>query len=152
MALNKKLPIVTEELMPAKKRTIMTNTITLSSDMENIILIDDGKACTHNLSHANGLIVGTLRGQIVAGTAESLPEAAEILQTITLSLDTERWTIYYDRPKKTLNVIGATDIDLGLVGDNEPPTKAMVYRLSIGGNPVHIRRSGNTITLCLIKA
>ena len=144
--------MLSEQIAPAKKRTTMTNSITFSSDMDSLILIDDGKACSHNLSHVNGLIVGTLRGQIVAGTSESLPEASEILKTITVSLENERWTVLYDRPKKTFNVIGATDIDLGLVGENDPPTKALVYRINIGGNPVHIRRVGNTITFSLIKS
>jgi len=152
MALKKKLPILSEEVTSATKRTIMTNTITLSSNMDSLILIDEGKATVHLLSHPNGLIIGTLRGQILAGTSESLPEAAEILKTITISLEAERWTIFYDRPGRTLNVIGATDIDLGLVGDREAPSKAVVHKLDIGGNPVHIRRSGNTITFSLLKA
>lgn len=152
MALKKKLPVQKDAIAQATKRTMMTNTITLSSNMDTLILIDEGKAAVHSLTHPNGLMIGTLRGQIVAGTSESLPEAAEILKTITISLETERWTVFYDRTGKTLNVIGATDIDLGLIGDKEAPSKALVHRLAIGGNPVHIRRNGNTITISLIKA
>jgi len=151
MALKKKLPILSPEVTSTNKRTIMTNTITLSSNMDSLILIDEGKAAIHNLSHPNGLIIGTLRGQIVAGTSESLPEATEVVKTITLSLEAERWTIFYDRPGKILNVIGATDIDLGLVGDREAPSNAVIHRIAIGGNPVHVRRDGNTITLSLLK-
>ena len=152
MALKKKLPIQKDVIAQATKRTIMTNTITLSSNMDSLILIDEGKATVHLLSHPNGLIIGTLRGQILAGTSESLPEAAEILKTITISLEAERWTIFYDRPGRTLNVIGATDIDLGLVGDREAPSRAVVHKLAIGGNPVHVRRIGNTITISLLKS
>ncbi len=150
MATKKILPVIPTDIGPATKRTAMTNTITFSSDMETLFVIDDGKACAYNLSHPNGVIIGTLRGQVVAGTAEALPPDGDVLQRITLNLQKAQWTAYYRRPLQTLNVIGATDIDLGL--SDEKDSKAMVHRFPIGGNPVHIKRSGNTITLALIKA
>ncbi len=150
MATKKQLAMLTEDITPAKQPRVVTNTITFSSDMESLFIVDDGKASSFNLSHPNGVIVGTLRGQVVAGTAESAPDDSEVLQKVVISLQRAQWTAFYRRPTQTLNVIGATDIDLGLMADKEG--KATVHRFLIGGNAVHLHRSGNTLTISLIKS
>lgn len=150
MASKKTLPASRDAFKTESKQRDMTNTVAFSSDMENLYIIDDGKVNTYNLSHPNGVLVGTLRGQITAATAEALPASSDVLRTVTLNLQKNHWTAFYRRPQQTLNVIGATDIDLGFTGEGDG--KATLHRFIIGGNPVHIRRSGQTITLSLIKA
>ncbi len=146
----KKLPVLGDQPIEVKQTRSTTNTIAFSSDMDMLFVIDDGKVLPFNLLHPNGVIVGTLRGQVVAGTAVSVPADNDVQQKVTISLQKAHWTVFYRRPVQTLNVIGATDIDLSFTGDTE--IKAQAFRLSLAGAPIHVRRSGNFITFSVLKA
>ena len=141
---------MTEEVTPVRQNRVLTNTLTFSTDMEALFVVDNGKVSSYDLTHPNGIFIGTVRGQVTAGTAERVPEESDVVQKVTLNLQKAHWTVAYRRPTQTLNVIGATDIDLGLMSDKEG--RASVHRFPIGGNVVHVQRSENSITIRLIKA
>ena len=66
-----------EPIAERKVTTTMLNSITLSSDMEVLYLIDNGRAIPFKLSAAKGILIGTLGKQLVVATAVDSPEAPE---------------------------------------------------------------------------
>lgn len=149
MATKKVLPVERDELTSIRQRATITNTVALSSDMDTLYIIENGRPFEYSLLHPNGIFVGTMRGQIVAGTAEGQPTADEVERKITLSAKRSFWTATYRRSDQTFNVIGATDIDVGIVESVE--LKTQIHRLPIGKALLHIRRSGDNITICVMK-
>lgn len=148
MPSKKKISTV-DDPISSKKSRLLSNTVAISSDMESLYIIDTGKVLEFNLSHPNGILIGTLRGQVIAATADKLPADSEIINKVVLPLQGMQWTTFYHRPAQTLNVIGATDIDLSFSESSD--VKAQLHRLTIGVNPVHVRRIGNQIVIYILK-
>ena len=145
---SKKKPFGTEEPSITIK-TKPANTIAISSDMESLFVIDSGNVLEFNLSNPNGVLIGALRGQVVAITADKLPADAEIVNKVVLPLKGAQWTTFYRRPTQTLHVIGATDIDLSFTESSD--IKAQLHRFTISANPIHVRRSGSNIIIYVLK-
>ena len=55
----------------------MTNTITLSSDMLQLYLIDRGRAIEYQLNTNNGVLIGMLMGQVTVVSAKEAPQDQE---------------------------------------------------------------------------
>jgi hypothetical protein len=146
---SKKKPFGTEEPATTLKSKTAANTVALSSDMESLYVIDSGKLLEFSLTNPNGVLIGTLKGQVIAATADKLPADAEILNKIVLPLKGAQWTTFYHRPAQTLHVIGATDIDLSFTESSN--VKAQLHRITIGTNPVHLHRSGSNIIIYILK-
>ncbi len=146
---SKKKPTGTVEPSISIKNRPAGNTLALSSDMELLYVIDSGKVLEFKLSHPNGIFIGTLRGQVVATTAEKLPADTEIVNKVVLPLKGAQWTTFYRQPTQTLYVIGATDIDLSFTESSD--IKAQLHRFTIGTSPMHVRRSGSNIIIYVLK-
>ncbi len=71
----KRPPVTEEPLAERKVTTTMLNSITLSSDMETLYLIDNGRAIPFKLSSPKGILIGTLGNQLVVATAVDKPDA-----------------------------------------------------------------------------
>ncbi len=122
-----------------KHATTMLNSISLSSDMKTLYLIDNGKPIAYDLTVPEGVIVGLLGDQLVVATAVSppAPDTTELEttsdETVMLRSDdseTERrerpekvsfkatkdsqYALTYNGEHQTLGIIGFDDIDLGL--------------------------------------
>ena len=143
----------------------MVNTITLSSDMETLFLIDDGRAIEYDLGSPKGLLIGTLNGQLTVATApvdspndddESGATAPPTDQdgsrtVVKVSTKNAQWSATYNLKTQTLFFIGATDIDIGEPnvargGDATPK----VFGFDLKGRVANIRRIGNAIEIALI--
>lgn len=141
----------------------MVNTVSLSSDMQSLFLIDDGRAFAFPLDAVKGVYIGSLKGQITAATAldPATDEPIDTKKGKTLKLTTTKaqWTIAYYRKSEVLGIIGATDIDSSLIGatdidsslksggDNflEAPSKAYLFDLKFF--IVNVRRVGNALEI-----
>lgn len=141
--------------------TTMVNTLTLSSDMETLYLIDNGRAIAFPLNSKDGILIGTLKGQITVATGFKIPEtngasglasdssgAALPTKKRTLKLpvkENSQWTGTYNRPHGILAFIGATEIDLGIADDQQIKPQAFLFDLK--NKVVNVRRNKNAIEI-----
>ncbi len=121
-----------------KYTTVMLNSISLSSDMRTLYLIDNGRAIAYDLTVPQGVLVGLLGDQLVVATAVGLPDPDD---DVDPGLTTEtgggsaidagsrsmpetqftfkigeksQYSLSYNAQRKALGVIGTTDIVLNL--------------------------------------
>jgi len=128
----------------------MVNTITFSTNMERLYLIDDGRSIEFNLEGNNGILVGTLRGQITVATAFEFPkpdgdapdEGRGTSIPASLKLETEKtvWSGAFHRKQRVLCLIGATEIEIREPGDKKFDYRPELHFFNIEENTLHIRR------------
>lgn len=141
--------------------TTMVNSVTLSSDMTKLYVIDNGRAIVFDLEAKNGVILGTLDGQITAATAlpviaetgeggANTPAAAAPRAVKSFKVDTSKgqWTMFFIKDKTTLGVIGAVDIDFGVTGGTAA-TECKFELFNVGVNTLNIKRTGIFIEFTL---
>ncbi len=118
-----------------KHTTLMLNSISLSSDMKTLYLIDNGRAIPFDLTVPEGVLVGLLGGQLVVATGSTLPvpqevplptaegavEGAEVARTRPVEKtytfkagENSQYTVSYNGKNKALSVIGVGDIVINL--------------------------------------
>ena len=141
--------------------TTMVNTLTLSSDMETLYLIDNGRSIAFPLNNKDGILIGTLRGQITVATGlkfneetdtsdedDSNSSAAKRRKALKLPvLENTQWTASYNKPNGVMAFIGATEIDFGIAEEEEPTVKCHTYLFDLKSKVVNIRRLGNAIEI-----
>lgn len=143
--------------------TNMLNSITLSSDMKTLYLIDNGRAISYSLESGNGILIGALKEQLVVASAlvpiEENPtpdgggSATRRAADVKLRLNTtgkNQWTLTYNRPNKTLSVIGVGDIEIGLRNpDNSKECDS--HTLNLGKSIIHIIKKGDEIEITSLE-
>ena len=132
--------------MPVKKHiTTMVNSITVSSDMSTLYLIDNGRSIDFPFNNPRGVLIGSLKGQLSVATAIEPPTSEEIAAAKTIKLPTEKaqWTMFYYIDKETLAIVGASDIDIAISEPGTPECNQNFFDLS--QDIVRIRRIGNAI-------
>ncbi len=150
---------VTEATKSFKIVTTMVNSVTLSSDMTKLYVIDNGRAIVFDLEAKNGVILGTLDGQITAATAlppaagteesgANNPAASRAVKSFKVDVSKGQWTLFFIRDKTTLGVIGAVDIDFGVTGA-APATECKFELFNVGVNTLNIKKAGNFIEFIL---
>jgi hypothetical protein len=99
----------------------MINTITFSSDLQKILLVDDANVFEFDLNTPKGVIIGTLGGQLAAtaGTNQLADESSES-KTFRLPAVAGQWTLLYEAKENRLSVIGADSVNALLGIGNEP--------------------------------
>jgi hypothetical protein len=153
---------------PSTKQPVkrMINSITLSSDMETLYLIDNGRAVSFSLLDNRGILIGLLGGQLTVVSAVSANDEASApggatggdlvapraaAGRLVLPIATRKqWTVSFNQDSGILAIIGATDIDSGISGQQE--TKAEAYIFKLQGKAVQIRRRGATLEAALVDA
>lgn len=123
----------------------MVNSITVSSDMSTLYLIDNGRSIDFPFNNPRGVLIGSLKGQLSVATAIEPPSSEEMAEAKTLKLPTEnaQWTMFYHFDDRVLGIIGASDIDFAKPEPPEPQCNQNFFELE--GNIVRIRRIGNAI-------
>lgn len=136
----------------------MLNSISLSSDMKTLYLIDNGRAISYDLEAGNGVLIGALGEQLVVASAltpvENVPttggSAANSRATANkISLPTKagnQWTLTYTRSTRTLSVIGITDIDIGLRTSGSS-NDCDSHLLGLGKSIVHMAKKNDVIEI-----
>ncbi len=151
------------EQKPFKQYTsVMINTITLSSEMDILFLVDNGRAIDFPLDNKNGVLVGTLRGQITVATAFELPKEPsgndpEGPKKLVLPIPRFQWTFTYNKPSRSFITVGATDVNFGAVPPN-PDNKIGRGEIEVQGHlfdisdkVLHIRRVGEQLEFLLLE-
>ncbi len=123
----------------------MVNSITVSSDMSTLYLIDNGRSIDFPFNNPRGVLIGSLKGQLSVATAIEPPSAEENTAAKTIKLPTEnaQWTMFYHIDDSTLAIVGATDIDFAKPEPTPPVCNQNFFDLE--SNVVRIRRIGNAI-------
>lgn len=117
---------------PIPFRPVRVNSITLSTDMRTVYLIDRDRAAKFLLDSDEGVFIGLLRKQLAVVTAPEAPPEVKPDEVATLdnpSLEGKKrlllpvprnqWTLLYNDPTRSLGVIGATDVTLGVAVPGE---------------------------------
>jgi hypothetical protein len=111
-----------------KHKTTMLNSITLSTDMKTLYLIDNGRAIPYDLTVPQGIMVGLLGDQLVVATGLPEPEdgggnepAGDLneekpgIDKITLKADAKsQFTLSYNSKSKAFGIIGSDDVVIHL--------------------------------------
>jgi len=143
--------------------TNMLNSITLSSDMKTLYLIDNGRAISYSLESGNGILIGALKDQLVVASAltpmEENPTPDGGGTTGSRAADTKlrlnttgqnQWTLTYNRPNKTLSVIGIGDIEISLRNpDNSKECDS--HTLNLGKSIIHIIKKNEVIEITSLE-
>lgn len=131
----------------------MTNSISFSSDMTKLYLIDNDRCVSFDLTKPNGVLVGLIKDQVAVVTAAtSIPDTVpgKTVNNITLSTKDSQYTVVYNDSHTTMFVIGATDIDSAITaGDNEPKTRIKSINLSQGA--VNVKRVGTNLVFTYLS-
>ena len=140
-----------------KYTTTMLNSISLSSDMRTLYLIDNGRAISFDLTVPQGVLVGLLGDQLVVATAVSLPKPSDTpidptgtgpstegevvgggrrptptpeFEKFTFKAgENSQYTLSYNAKNKALSVIGLDDIIIRLETPEGPGCSDKVFSL-----------------------
>lgn len=147
----------------------MVNTITLSTDMTTLYLIEgNNRVIPYSLHAIGGVYIGLIGGQltvvsalepmpdpgtkpILAATNRSItateePEGRPIRRVKSVKLDTKRaqWSALFVRQNLGLVLIGATDIDVSRPGESDD-LEAEGYVFDLREGYVNIRKAGDSL-------
>lgn len=126
----------------------MLNTITLSTDLSKLYLIDNGKLVTFSLDTPNGLTIGLLEGQLAVVTKQDPPSgssgpvagptvedegalisvgsrtAAAKKKDLRFELEERnQYSVTFNSANQAMGIIGATDIISTITVPDNPPTE-----------------------------
>ena len=161
-----------------KHTTVMLNSISLSSDMKTLYLIDNGRAIPFDLTVKEGVLIGMLGGQLVVATAVNLPTASDTpvgtsepttdgevaggrrpvplpvpeLEKFTFKAgEDSQYTFSYNAKNKALTVIGLDDIIINLEAPDETECRDKVFKLD-GKNILNVRWSGDELIVLKVPS
>lgn len=125
----------------------MSNSITLSTDMNTLYLIDDERAIPFDLT-GKGAIIGTLGGQVSVISASSSKELASKVTNKEsrkeFPLKNSQWTVNYNEQYALMHVVGALDEDAWIANPADG-SKCGVFTYNLEKEIVGIRRVGDTL-------
>ena len=136
-----------------KHTTTMLNSISLSSDMKTLYLIDNGRAIPFDLTVPQGVLVGLLGDQLVVATAVNRPQSGElpvepdptageevnvsggrgpepVLAKHTFKAgENSQYTVSYNSKNRALGIIGVDDIVIHLEAPEDVNCTDKVFSL-----------------------
>lgn len=146
--------------VPAPSPFYGPNTITLSTDMSTIYLIDGGRAIPFSLNTIGGVLVGEIKGQLTVVSAfDNIPTedpsknletfstaravGIPVVKTATVPTNKGNWNFIHIREQRKLCIIGAVDIDVSIQKGNTLEAQAYLFDLQEGF--INIQRVGNSL-------
>jgi hypothetical protein len=125
----------------------MSNTITLSTDMSTLYLIDDERAIPFDLT-GKGAVIGTVGGQIsvVSASTSKTPFSADKSNVTRkeFPIKNNQWTVNFNEENVAMHVVGVVDIDLTIANPTKETECAKVgYDLT--SQLVSMRKTGNVL-------
>ncbi len=123
----------------------MTNSISLSSDLNTLFLIEESQVVAFPLVSKQGILIGNIQGQLVAATNKNAIDKKTV-KIETVETDKSQIQFYYSDSLKQAFII-IIDIDANK-GPNDSPNfnyRALTYNLA--KENIVIRKSENKIFL-----
>lgn len=140
----------------------MINSITLSSDMKTLYLIDNGRAIDFPIDDKVGILIGKIGNQISVATAVNPIETDEGVgdnrgassradgrRVIKLSAAAKsQWTMTFHEGTHQLGIIGTTDIDLSLTHPQD--VECDTHFINLTNKIINIRRIADELELIVM--
>lgn len=153
-----KLAIVTKHLYTSK----MINSITLSSDMKTLYLIDNGRAIDFPIDSEVGILIGKIGNQLSVATAVSPIDqndnsddtkvssrsAGNRVVKIPADAKKSQWTMSFHVDTSQIVIIGTTDIDLSLTTADD--VNCGQHIVDLAHKYINIRRKADELELIII--
>ncbi|MEM7571829.1 MAG: hypothetical protein AAF433_02960 [Bacteroidota bacterium] len=147
--------------------SLMLNTLSFSSDLRQVYLINDGKVHAFQLDSEEGVTIGLLGDQIGVVTSKEVeiptrsdqtevPTSPERSSTkkprvIELALDGKSaYNLQYNPAIQAMGIIGATDLISTIPGPDqepEPTGNCSLHLFDLRRNLLRMRRSKNLLTV-----
>ncbi|RMF02943.1 MAG: hypothetical protein D6772_02815 [Bacteroidetes bacterium] len=144
----------------------MLNSITLSSDMKTLYLIDNGRAIPFDLTAPEGVLVGLLGDQLTAATAapqpaptpvgdteEELPReglvaarSATPTKATFKATEKSQYTVVYNPAAKALGIIGVDDFIVRLQTPDNNNCRSVVFSLD-DAKVLHFKYKDKLLTI-----
>ncbi len=151
--------IVMKKPTTQKYTSKMVNSVSFSSDMKTLYLIDNGRAIDFPIDSKRGILVGTLNGQITvvtglmgqedaspgSGDDPSLAIAARPAEPIKLSTKGNQYTAFYNPENEVMAIIGVTDIDISISQPEDSDCDHYVFDMK--EKTLRVRRIGNALEI-----
>lgn len=139
-----------------KHTTTMLNSISLSSDMNTLYLIDNGRAIPFDLTVSQGVLVGMMGGQLVVATAVAppvltdapvmgTPRSATQKYTFKAGADSQ-FTLNFNAKHRALGIIGVDDVVIHLEAPDSVPCSTRTLPLD-NQKVVRITRTKDTLEI-----
>ena len=154
---------------------IMLNTITLSSDLETLYLIDNNRAIEFPLNSKKGILIGSLNGQITVVSAINPPKEEDdapigdgendlaspagtlakakggVLnpKSVTFSAKKGQYTTFFNGKLKIMCLIGFGDIDVSITESEKLEPQFFIFDLN--DRVLNIRKRENSIVFTTLK-
>ncbi len=138
-----------------KHTTTMLNSISLSSDMNTLYLIDNGRAIPFDLRVPQGVLVGMMGGQLVVATAVEppvltdapmgTPRSAAKKYTFKAGADSQ-FTLNFNAKHHALGIIGVDDVVIHLQAPDSVPCSTRTLSLD-DQKIVRITRTKDTLEI-----
>lgn len=132
----------------------MVNTISLSSDLNTLYLVDDGRVIPFDLRKPEGVLIGKIHNQIAAATGvkeeDGKPKHAKGDRIELEVKSNDQYTFTYNRASAGLGLIGATDIIQTTPVPGEPPVPTGTCELqlfSLDDYDLHIQRNDKALVI-----
>ncbi|MCB0558401.1 MAG: hypothetical protein H6573_24310 [Lewinellaceae bacterium] len=154
----------------------MVNSITLSSDMSTLYLIDNGRAISFPLGKEKMILVGLIKGQVTVATSlapgEKVDEPApgpenpdplssgELLRggsgggvgVVKVPVTPKsQWTLFFNPGQQVMALIGAVEIDPGLNPDKPEPIDTDIFLFNLNDLVVGINLIGNALVFTPLR-
>ena len=150
--------------MPIPGNLPLLNTVTLSSDMTTLFLIEGSRVIPYSLYSIGGVLIGLVGGQItVVSALDPQPDPGNstssvatrsaavpipVVKAIKVSTERTQWSLLFVPRRGRISIIGATDIDASLRENDDLGFEGYAFDLREGY--LNIRRSGNTLIAVLV--
>lgn len=127
----------------------MTNSISFSSDLETLFLIEEHQVVAFPLESKRGVVIGRVQGQLIAATQKDLKDKKNV-KIDFVDMTKSQVQFYYSDKEGTAFII-IIDID----ADKSPTTsasyryRALTYNFS--NENLIIKRSNNRLNLIRVK-
>ncbi|MEM0991491.1 MAG: hypothetical protein AAF806_18580 [Bacteroidota bacterium] len=125
----------------------MSNTITLSTDMKTLYLIDDERAIPFDLT-GKGAIIGTLGGQVTVISASSGKQLASKVtgkeNRKEFPIKNNQWTVNFNEEFGVMHVVGVVEVDV-FISNPINGGKCSKVGYDLEKQIVSIRRIGDTL-------
>ena len=127
----------------------MTNSISFSSDLETLFLIEEQQVVAFPLESKRGVVIGRMQGQLIAATQKDIKDKKNV-KIDFVDMKKSQVQFYYSDQQKTAFII-IIDIQL----DKSPNPKASYnYRAltyDFSNENLIIKRSNNRLHLIRVK-
>lgn len=127
----------------------MTNSISFSSDLETLFLIEEHQVVAFPLESKRGVVIGRVQGQLVAATQKDIKDKKNVKIDLVDMGKSQVQFYYSDRQQTAFIIIIDIQADKGPNPKTSYNYRALTYNFS--SENLIIKRSNNRLHLIRVK-